>query len=342
MKQFKLVSIIMVICGFSILSFINEARATIPIATKIVIHPSSTALVTGKTGHFSATVYDQNNKNMSGVKLIWSLTSNVAGCAITQNGVFTSTAGTTPLGTYTGLVQAEATNTSVLATASVSILQGPFKGGMFIGTTDCTTGCQGSNSSTIAIEATASAFKALGIDSEKGDSTPFRGSISKTGAVTASFTSHGGDVVAVTGNIEVDVTGNATGISGTFIDTDTSDPTQNRSGTFSFARSTTSGAGLKTGSWSNPTGSQKTGPLYAIFEDNGSFIGGAEHKDNGQLDFSVISGTSWVSDGAVDFTVPDGNGVTGGSGTCNSGAKQCSGELDGSTGKVGTWKLGSY
>jgi len=160
---------------------------------------------------FTATVYDQSNKKMSGVKLTWSLTSAVAGCSISSTGKFTTTAETTPLGTYTNLVQAQVTGADILGQATVSVLAMPFTGGVFIGTCQCTSNCDiGEDRSPLAIVATATTFKALTIDTVDGTAAQFSGTI-KDANVAATFTSPDGGQISISGSITFGATGIASG-----------------------------------------------------------------------------------------------------------------------------------
>ncbi len=342
MSKCRILLMPVVLCAFACVSFVHEdltMAGTIHTPTKVVIRPASTTVVSGKDASFTATVYDQNNKKMSG-DLIWSLTSPVTGCTITQKGEFKTTAGTTPLGSYTNLVQVQVRGASVSGQATVSVLQMPFTGGVFIGTRECTLNCSyGADESPLAAIAAATTFKVLTIDGSDGSAEDFSGTIDKHGDVSAVFTSSDGRKVTVTCQITFGATGYATGINGTYASVVPNDPSENNSGVITLsAVSAASGAGPKIGSWSIPKSKPPTGAVYAIFDEGGAFVASAASNKGGTLKYTDFSGT-WAPGGAVDFTIAGGNNVTGGSGTCNSHATACSGELyDNATG-VGKWNL---
>jgi hypothetical protein len=339
-----------VLCAFACVSFVHEAltMAETHTPTKVVIHPASATVVSGRDASFTATVYDQNNRKMSGVGLTWSLTTPVSGCTITQNGIFKTTAGTTPLGPNSNLVQATvADDTSVFGQASVSVLQMPFTGGVFIGTRECTSGssCPGgtTDQSPLAMVAAATTFTVLTIDSSDNSAQQFSGTITdKDGdvGISARFTTPDGHKTTITGQIAFDATGEATRINGTYTSVVTADPAKNNSGTFTLSAVSAPGAGPKIGSWSIPKNEPPTGALYVIFDENGDFVATSASNKGGTLKYLPFSGiwAAGVTDG-VTFTM-SGKNATGGSGTCNSNATNCSGQLDDNSIEVGTWHLG--
>jgi hypothetical protein len=321
-------------CAFVCAGLVHEARAASR-PTKVVVSPPSATVVTGKSVSFTATVFDQNNKKMSGVKLTWSLTSTVAGCSIASNGKLTTTAGTTPLGTYTNLVKAKVTDAAVSGKASVSVLGMPFTGGMFIGTYQCTSkNCDnGEDQSHLAIVATATTFKALSIDGVDGAASQFSGTI-KDDNVSATFTSLGEGQISIIGTIKFGATGTASGIAAHWSQVGGSE-----SGTATLsAVSAASGAGPKIGTWSAPGYTPSSGNVYAIFEHGGTLFGVAEGNVDGQLIYFPFSGF-WAAPGSVSFGV-DGYDLTGGYGTCNSKATSCAGLLSDNSTKAGTWRVG--
>lgn len=341
MKKRRTFCLLVVFCAFAGLIFTHSASAkTIQTATKVIISPASAMVVSGKNQAFTATVYDQNNKKMSGVALTWSLTSTVAGCAVSQTGTLKTTAGVTPLGPHTGLVQAEVKGTSLSAQATVNVLQMPFAGGVFIGTHSCTENCSnGTNESPLAIDAASSSFKAVSIDADDGTAEQFAGTVNKDGEVGAAFTSSSGNKVTILGQITFGPTGLATGVSGTWTANDPSDSSQNESGAFTLsAVPAGSGEGPKIGTWTMPKHTPSSGALYAIFQANGEFVASAASTKGGSLKYTQFPGT-WAEGGSVQFST-GGTDVTGGSGSCNAGATSCNGVLDDNSTQVGKWKLG--
>ena len=240
-----------------------------------------------------------------------------------------------PLGSYPNLVQAEVTGTSVSGQASVSVLQMPFTGGLFIGTTQCTSDyCDdGEDQSPIAIVATATTFKALSIDGVEGTASQFSGTI-KDDNVAATFTSPGVGQISISGTITFGATGTASGITANWSLVGGSE-----SGTATLsAVSAASGAGPKIGTWSAPGYTPSSGNVYAIFDDGGTLFGAAEGNVDGQLWYFAFSG-SWAAPGSVYFGVEFAD-VTGGYGTCNSKATSCAGLLSDNSGdKVGAWSV---
>jgi hypothetical protein len=299
--------------------------STSPVPASVVLSFDSASVALGKTVSFTAAVYDSSNRKLRGVKLDWSLTSTVTGCSIDQNGVLTVAGGAT-VGTYANLVQAAVhANPSISDQAQVNIISTPFSGGVFVGSHDCTQGC--TDSGELAIHATATAFKALVVNSDN-TFQEFPGTIDKHGNLSAVVNSHG-DKSSLTGGVT------STGISGTWTNSDNSN-----SGTWTASAATVTGAGPAVGTGSRPGKQGGSASLAVIFHDDFSLTGTAVHKDNGQLTGTAFSGT-WDSDNVV-FTLSGNSGsdsVTGGSGTYYPAAKTASGELLNNTTKVGTWKV---
>ena len=337
MKKGRVFVTFVAACAFVCAGFVHEARAAkSSTPAKVVVSPPSATVVTGKSVSFTATVFDQNNKKMTGVKLTWSLTSAVAGCSIASNGKFTTTAGTSPLGTYTNLVQAEVTDAAVSGQATVSVLGMPFTGGLFIGTYQCTSNnCDnGEDQSPIAIVATATTFKALSIDGIDGTATQFSGTI-KDDNIAATFTSLSEGQISMSGTITFGATGIASGITANWSQVG---GTESGTATLSVVPAA-SGAGIKIGTWSAPGYIPSSGKVYAIFEDGGTLFGSAEGNVDGLLGYYWFSG-GWAAPGSVSFGVDDFD-LTGGYGTCNSEATSCAGQLTDNSTQAGTWRVGS-
>ena len=85
----------------------------------ITIAPASSSLTFGQNQQFTATGYDENNRQLTGISFSWSVTNPEAG-TINANGLFT--AGVVE-GTYPDVVRAE--SESIAAYASVSIAAPP-------------------------------------------------------------------------------------------------------------------------------------------------------------------------------------------------------------------------
>lgn len=317
-------------------SFVQEAQVMAivvpPVPAQVVSSPKSAVVVAGKKVQFTATVYDSGNHKIKGVKLDWSLTSTVAGCAINQNGVLTVAKSTTPE-TYSDLVQvAVQTNPAILAQATVSILAEPFSGGVFIGTHECTAECNnGSNPGAFVIHAAGTTFNGLAFSDDDSSFQKFSGTIGKNGNVSAAFEGGGGHEIFITGSITF-TGGIATGISGTW-----TQPSKPQSGTWTTDAATVPGAGPKIGTWSVPKQTPPSGSVAVIFNDDYTLSGIAMHKDNGKAEGSGFSGT-WTSDD-ISFTFSGGGSVTGGTGTYNPATKTGSGHLYNNTTKVGSWTI---
>ena len=221
MKAFRVtMPVIIFLFAFMCVNFIQEApvlaKAVTPVPDNIVISPLSATVVVGKKVNFTATVYASNGKKISGVKLDWSLTSDV-GCSISQSGVLNAS-GATP-GTYSSLVKvAVDANSAISAEAQVNIIAKPFTGGVFIGTQECTDGCEGAVPGELAIHATATSFKALELDGDGSSLQQFSGTIDKNGNVSATVNSNHGPVHII-GSVTFSG-GIATGLSGTWSQSD--------------------------------------------------------------------------------------------------------------------------
>ena len=326
------------ICAFICVSFVQEpgamAKSPPPVPTTVVISPKSAAVAWGKEAQFTATVYDSSNKKITGLKLDWTLNDTVKGadgapCSINKNGVLTvPNSGSDDTITISNFVKvAVSSNPSISAQADVTILGQPFAGGVFLGTEECTQGC--SDSGTLAIHATATAFHALGLNDDGSGFLECRnGTIDKDGNLSAACATSDGHHVLVSGSIT------ASGLSGTW-----TQPDNSSSGTWSADEKTNVvGAGPKIGTWKTPGVQPPSGPLAVIFNDDYSFTAISIRKDtNGQLEGTGFSGR-WASD-EISFTIDNGNTVTGGTGTYNPAKKTGSGNLYNGNTKVGTWNI---
>lgn len=333
MKGFAVVlPICIFLCAALCVSFVHEGQVMAISVTpnSVVIAPEQVAVEAGKRVSFTATVHDSNNHKIPGLKLAWTLTTVVTGCTINpQTGVMTVAVGA-PVGTYANLVQVAVVNyPSIIAQAQVNIITAPFSGGVFIGTHECTSGCDDSDIGELAIHATATTFKGLVFDGDGGGFEKMTGTIDKYGNLSAAVTSDG-DKTLITGSVAF-TDGSATGISGTWTNV-----TKQSSGTWTLNPSTVSGAGPKVGTWSVPGKNPPTGPLGIIFNDDTTLSGIVPGKSNAK-DFS---GT-WTSvNGGVSFTMSGGNTVASGNGTYYPAHKDASGNLLNSDSiKVGTWRV---
>lgn len=316
------------------------AKTAPPVPNSVVISPKSAAVAWGKEAQFTATVYDSSNKKITGLKLDWTLNDTVSAggvpCSINKNGVLTvpnSASGDT-IAISNFVKVAVASNTGIYAQADVTILGKSFSGGVFIGTEECTQGC--SDTGTLAIHATATAFKALGLnDDDSGFLECTNGTIDKDGNLSAACATSDGHHVLISGSI------NASGLSGTW-----TQPDNSSSGTWSAVATSVVGAGPKIGTWKTPgqkPPSPSSGSLAVIFNpDEGHTLTGiAMHKDNnGQLEGMGFLG-NWASD-EISFTINDGGDggpATGGTGTYNPAKKTGSGNLYNGNTKVGAWSI---
>jgi hypothetical protein len=342
-----------VICALALGGFIQAARAaTVPTPHKVTLTPSDPSVIIGKTQAFIATVFDtKGHKIDTVVPLTWALSSAAtnAGCSISQNGVLT-VLDTAAVATFAkGAVTVEVTATpTILATAGFSIIDTPFEGGVFVGTATCTgTACNG-ESQDLALDAGKKSFNALFVDSTKGNSQTFSGTIHSNGTITASFKNPSDtSTVTVTGNLHY-TDGAVTSISGTWTSTKA-----NNSGTWTTTLATKSESGGKVGTWTIPaipaTATTAkvpglSGKLAAIFKDDGTIAAVAVQKVNGQwVNGESVPGT-WVSN---DVTFPSfdelgtaANACTNAEGTYTAADKKATGELlNASAKEVGTWNL---
>jgi hypothetical protein len=322
------------ICAFICVSFVQEpgamAKSPPPVPTTVVISPKSAAVAWGKEVQFTATVYDSNNKKITGLKLDWTLNDTVsaggAPCSINKNGVLTvpnSTSDDTI--TISNFVNVAVVGyPAISAQADVTILGQPFAGGVFIGTHECTNECtDGPDQGSLAVHATATTFHALILNGDGNPFQEFSGTIDKTGNVSAAFTSDGHHVL-ISGVIT------ATGLSGTWTQPD-------ESGTWSVSETAVVGAGPKIGHWYTPGQKESSGWLAVIFNPDNSLSGLADSSQNGQPAGTPFSGM-WTSDD-ISFTINNGGTATGGTGTYNPAKKTGSGDLLNGNTKVGTWSI---
>ncbi|MDD2666838.1 MAG: metallophosphoesterase [Methanocellales archaeon] len=86
------------------------------ILTSVIISPSSATLYPCNTQQFTATAYDQNHEEMSGIVVTWSSSNETVG-TITENGLFEANA--------TGTATVTAANGTVNGTAMVLVIPAP-------------------------------------------------------------------------------------------------------------------------------------------------------------------------------------------------------------------------
>lgn len=337
------------ICAFALGGFVQSAgAATQQTPAKVVVTPKNPSVVIGKTENFTATVYDKKgSKIKTTVPLTWSLSqgAQAGGCSIDQNGVVTVASTASPETFKKGVIAAVTATPTVSGAATFTVVDAPFKGGVFVGTEECTAGSCNGEFSDLAITAGAATFEGLSISATQVDYSQFSGVISKKGKVSGVFSGGKGSTVTVTGNLEY-TSGAVSGMKGTWTSSK-----KGNSGTWSVSLVTGAASGGKVGSWTIPAvsgASALTGRIAAIFKDNGTISAVAVEKTNGQLtNNELISGTWNSSTDAVTFpSFAEGNGAanacTNASGTYTAASKEATGQLlNASSDAVGSWVLGN-